>query len=139
MAIKKIGLLNSNPDGERVTMTKIDRSAEQTNESPDESLNSQELTEELVLESLKQVRDPELPVDIVNLGLIYDISLSGRNVLVKLTLTTPGCHMARTICEQAERVVKTAGAKDVMVEIVWDPPWNPDMMSDEAKAKLGMS
>ena len=98
-----------------------------------------ELTEEAVMEALKTVVDPEIPVDIVNLGLIYDVSISGRNVSIKLTLTTPGCHMARTIAHQAQEAVKALGAEDVKVEIVWDPPWNPDMMSDEAKQKLGIA
>ncbi len=98
-----------------------------------------ELTEEAVMEALKTVVDPEIPVDIVNLGLIYDVSISGRNVSIKLTLTTPGCHMARTIAYQAQEAVRALGAEDVKVEIVWDPPWNPDMMSDEAKQKLGIA
>ncbi|MGQ0792593.1 MAG: metal-sulfur cluster assembly factor [Deltaproteobacteria bacterium] len=97
-----------------------------------------ELTEALVYESLKGVYDPEIPVSIVDLGLIYDAQISGRNVHLKMTLTTPGCGMGAMIAKQAEAAVKGAGAKHVLVEIVWDPPWNPDMMSDEARQKLGI-
>ena len=97
-----------------------------------------EISEEKVFETLKSVYDPELPVNIVDLGLIYDVQISGRNVQVKMSLTTPGCGMGAVIAKQAEDAIKTLGAKNVMVQIIWDPPWNPDMMSDEAKQKLGL-
>ncbi len=98
-----------------------------------------ELTEEIVYSALKNVYDPEIPVSIVDLGLIYDVAISsGNNVNMKMTLTTPGCGMGAMIAGQAEEAIKTAGAKNVMIEVVWDPPWNPDMMSDEAKEKLGI-
>ena len=99
-----------------------------------------ELTEDVVYASLKEVYDPEIPVSIVDLGLIYDVIISsGSNVNIKMTLTTPGCGMGAMIAQQAEQAVRDAGADNVLVEVVWDPPWNPDMMSDEAKQKLGMS
>ncbi len=98
-----------------------------------------ELTEEAVLEVLKTVRDPEIPIDIVNLGLIYDVGVKGANVHVKMTLTTPGCGMGAMISRQAEDAIKAMGANNVIVEIVWDPPWNQDMMSDYAKERLGFS
>ena len=98
-----------------------------------------ELTEEIVYDALKNVYDPEIPVSIVDLGLIYDVAISsGNNVNLKMTLTTPGCGMGAMIAGQAEDAIREAGAKNVLVEVVWDPPWNPDMMSDEAKAKLGI-
>lgn len=98
-----------------------------------------ELTEDIVYEALKTVYDPEIPVSIVDLGLIYDVAItSGNNVNLKMTLTTPGCGMGAMIAGQAEDAIKDAGAKNVLVEVVWDPPWNPDMMSDEARAKLGI-
>lgn len=98
-----------------------------------------ELTEEIVYSALKNVYDPEIPVSIVDLGLIYDVAISsGNNVNMKMTLTTPGCGMGAMIAGQAEEAIKTAGAKNVLIEVVWDPPWNPDMMSDEAKEKLGI-
>jgi metal-sulfur cluster biosynthetic enzyme len=133
MAIKKIPLKKEEAKEaeKKVTLTTFQHSQE-----PDETV---ELTEEKVLESLKTVRDPEIPVDIVNLGLIYDVKISGRNAYIKMTLTTPGCGMGKTIAKQAESAVKSIGAKDVLVEIVWDPPWNTDMMSDRAKESLGIS
>jgi len=98
-----------------------------------------ELTEDIVYSALKNVYDPEIPVSIVDLGLIYDVAISsGNNVNLKMTLTTPGCGMGAMIAGQAEDAIKGAGANNVLVEIVWDPPWNPDMMSDEAKEKLGI-
>ncbi len=98
-----------------------------------------EITEEKVYESLKGVNDPELPVNIVELGLIYDTQISGRDVKLKMTLTTPGCGMGAMIANQAEMAIKNIGARNVMIEIVWDPPWNPDMMTDEAKQRLGVA
>lgn len=98
-----------------------------------------EITEEKVYESLKTVTDPELPVNIVELGLIYDTQISGRDVKLKMTLTTPGCGMGAMIANQAETAVKNIGARNVIIEIVWDPPWNPDMMTDEAKKRLGVA
>jgi len=97
-----------------------------------------ELTEEAVKSALEKVHDPELPVNIVDLGLIYDTKVSGNDVNVKMTLTTPGCGMGSMIATQAEMALKDIGAENVLVEIIWDPPWNPDMMSDKAKEKLGI-
>lgn len=98
-----------------------------------------EITEEKVYESLQTVNDPELPVNIVELGLIYDTQISGRDVKLKMTLTTPGCGMGAMIANQAEMAIKNIGARNVLIEIVWDPPWNPDMMTDEAKQRLGVA
>ena len=105
-------------------------------EKPDTNV---ELTEDIVYGALKNVYDPEIPVSIVDLGLIYNVAISsGNNVNLQMTLTTPGCGMGAMIAGQAEEAIKDAGAKNVLVEVVWDPPWNPDMMSDEAKEKLGI-
>jgi len=105
-------------------------------EKPDTNV---ELTEDIVYSALKNVYDPEIPVSIVDLGLIYNVAISsGNNVNLQMTLTTPGCGMGAMIAGQAEEAIKDAGAKNVLVEVVWDPPWNPDMMSDEAKEKLGI-
>jgi len=97
-----------------------------------------ELTEESVKKALMNVYDPELPVSIVDLGLIYDTKISGNDVNLKMTLTTPGCSMGSMIAGQAEMALKEIGADNVLIEIIWDPPWNPDMMTDEAKEKLGI-
>jgi len=95
------------------------------------------VTEEQVYQALSSVRDPELPLNIVDLGLIYDVSIENDAVSVKMTLTTPGCPMHSTIKAEAEEALrKLSGIRSVKVEIVWDPPWNPDMMSEEAKRML---
>ena len=103
-----------------------------------EKTESVELTEEDVKNALMNVYDPELPVSIVDLGLIYDTKISGNNVNLKMTLTTPGCSMGSMIAGQAEMALKEIGAENVLIDIIWDPPWNPDMMTDEAKEKLGI-
>ena len=131
MAMKKIPIKKEESKDQGVTLTTFQKS--------EEIEEVVEVTEEKVLEALKEVRDPEIPIDIVNLGLIYDIGVSGKNVHLKMTLTTPGCGMGKTIANQAEGAVKSIGAKNVLVEIVWDPPWNPDMMSEEAKERLGIA
>ena len=97
-----------------------------------------EFTSETVLDALKNVMDPELPVSIVDLGLIYTVETADNNINVKMSLTTPGCSMGSAITRQVENVLYALGAKTVIVEIIWDPPWNPNMMSDEAKNKLGI-
>ena len=96
------------------------------------------VTQEQVMEALKKVVDPEIGIDIVNLGLIYDVRIEGDKVFIKMTMTTPGCPLYATLTKNAEEVVKSLeGVSDAKVELVWDPPWRPDMMSDEAKEKLG--
>jgi FeS assembly SUF system protein len=95
---------------------------------------------EKIIESLKGVYDPEIGLDIVNLGLIYDIDISeDGEVDIKMTLTTPGCPLAGSVEEAVKTVVSAIDeVKDVNVELVWDPPWNPSMMSEEAKQVLGI-
>lgn len=99
--------------------------------------------DEQVWNQLKSVYDPEIPVDIVNLGLVYDCLLSetdeGTVVEVKMTLTAPGCGMGPTIAADAQsKIMSLDGIKDAQVELVWDPPWNQDMITEEGKMKLGM-
>jgi probable FeS assembly SUF system protein SufT len=99
--------------------------------------------EEQVWHQMKQVFDPEIPVDIVNLGLVYDCNLSevdsGTDVDVKMTLTAPGCGMGPVIAADAQaRIMSLSEINDARVELVWDPPWNQDMISEEGKMKLGM-
>ena len=130
--MKKIIKINtSTPSSESkgVTFKKFDKK---------EKSETVELTEEKIKAALKNVYDPELPVSIVDLGLIYDTKISGNNVNLKMTLTTPGCSMGSMIAGQAEMALKEIGAENVLIDIIWDPPWNPDMMSDEAKEKLGV-
>jgi metal-sulfur cluster biosynthetic enzyme len=98
------------------------------------------VTEEQVYEALKNVFDPEIPVSIVDLGLVYDVKIIDDWVGVKMTLTTPGCGMGQAIATMArERVLTLDGVSEADVRIVWEPAWNASMMSDVAKKKLGMS
>ena len=94
----------------------------------------------LVIEAVSKVFDPEIPVNIYELGLVYDIDVdSAANVSVRMTLTAPACPAAQTIPVDVERRVReVAGINDVKVAVVWDPPWTRDRMSDEAKLALGM-
>ncbi len=95
------------------------------------------LIEAVVLEALKRVIDPELGVNIVDLGLIYDVQIDRGLVRVKMTLTTPGCPMHAALSEGARRAIRSLeDVSDAMVEVVWGPSWNPDMMSPEAKRLL---
>ena len=95
-------------------------------------------TKEQILEALKQVYDPEIPVDIVNLGLVYDVAVEDGIVHLKLTTTSPGCPVGDYLAQEVKRAVETlAGVDAVGVEFVWDPLWRPEMMSAEAKQKLG--
>jgi len=96
--------------------------------------------EERIVEALKTVYDPEIPVNIYELGLIYDVQLKDDNkVFITMTLTTPGCPVAGSMPGQVERTVKKVeGVSDAQVELVWDPPWTIDRMSDEARLTLGM-
>ena len=95
---------------------------------------------EKVVEAVKTCYDPEIPVDIYELGLIYDISVTpSSEVLVKMTLTSPACPAAMSLPGEVEDKIRImAKPKDVKVEVVWDPPWNPDMMSEAARLQLGM-
>lgn len=97
-------------------------------------------TETQVIEALKECYDPEIPVNLVDLGLIYDIKIIDDWVGVKMTLTSPGCGMSGMISQNVRnRVLKVPGVKDADVRIVWEPAWSPARMSDEAKKKLGMN
>ena len=94
--------------------------------------------EEKVRNSLKKVLDPELRINIVDLGLVYDVREEGGEVEVEMTLTSPGCPLASVIDKDVKKVVmKIKGVKKVTLELIWDPPWTAEMMSDEAKAELG--
>lgn len=92
-----------------------------------------------VIEALKTCYDPEIPVNIYDLGLIYEVRVDDvGSVLIKMTLTTPHCPMAQSLpSEVQERVRGVPGVTSVMVDVVWNPPWNPTMMSEAAKLQLG--
>ena len=97
------------------------------------------ITQEQIIEALKECFDPEIPVNIVDLGLIYGVEVgSDDKVQVTMTLTTPGCGMALNIATQAkQRVLQVPGVKDATVTVVWEPAWTPERMSDAAKKQLG--
>ena len=100
--------------------------------------------EDDIRENLKSVFDPEIPVNVVDLGLIYrieieDVDNRGRVAFVDLTLTAPGCGMGPVIADDCKgKVLELAGIDDAEVEIVWDPPWTQDMISEEGKMELGL-
>ncbi len=89
------------------------------------------------LDALKQVIDPELGIDIVNLGLVYELKESGDEVYVQMTLTSPFCPLGSILLMAAESALRAAGFKKVKIDLVFDPPWTPERMSEEAKRKLG--
>ena len=98
------------------------------------------VTQNEVIEAVKRVFDPEIPVNIFDLGLIYDVKIIDDWVGVKMTLTTPGCGMSGMISQNVRnRVLQVPGVKDADVRIVWQPAWSPSMMSESAKKKLGMN
>ena len=97
------------------------------------------LTKEEVLVALKDVFDPEIPVNVVDLGLVYDLQVEDGDVKVKMTLTFAGCGMGPYISQQAEwRIAELDGVEDVEVEMVYEPPWSPDLISEDGKAQLGL-
>ena len=113
--------------------------ATQTQEAKPSSDSNEPVTEEKVLEVLSEVYDPEIPIDIVNLGLIYGIDINGRNVLITMTMTAPGCPASTQIAGESKLMVEELpGVDSVDIEIVWDPPWDPSKMSEEAQQSMGM-
>ena len=97
-------------------------------------------TREVVIEAIKTVFDPEIPVNVYDLGLIYDIDFPRPDqIKIKMTLTSPACPVAQSLPNQVKQAITTATAiDDVNVDIVWDPPWNQDAMSEDAKLALNM-
>jgi FeS assembly SUF system protein len=93
-----------------------------------------------VVEVLKSIYDPEIPVDIYELGLIYDVAVSeDGDATITMTLTTPHCPVAESLPQEVElRAMSVPGIRDAVVNLVWDPPWDPSKMSDEARLELGM-
>ena len=113
-------------------------------EKPKESISHNKFDESLIWDQLKTCYDPEIPVNIVDLGLIYDLNYEKVSdekyyIKIKMTLTAPGCGMGPAIAADVESKIKALHfVKDILVELVWDPIWNQEMMTEEAKLKLGM-
>jgi len=93
-----------------------------------------------VMDALKTVRDPEIPVDLVNLGLIYELIVKkGGTVFVEMTLTTPSCPVAASMPDEVKKAIAAVpGVEDVRVKLVWTPTWTQDRMSEEARLELGL-
>ena len=109
------------------------------NKKMEQEIDTNELGESIV-KVLKSIYDPEIPVDIYELGLIYDVMVNtDYEVKILMTLTSPNCPVAESLPREVEEKVKTIEhIKDVDVEITFDPPWSKDLMSEEAKLELGM-
>jgi len=108
-------------------------------ENPVEKVQN-DLLKAQVVEMLRTVYDPEIPVDIYELGLIYDVDvLPDAKIAIKMTLTSPACPVAGSLPGEVEqKVCSVDGVKDATVELVWEPPWTPDRMSEAAKLTLNM-
>ena len=98
------------------------------------------ITQEQVVEALREVFDPEIPVNVYDLGLIYGLDIDEQNNIgVTMTLPAPGCSMGPQIAQNAEwRIAEIDGAGDVQVEMVFDPPWTPNLITEEGKKLLGI-
>jgi metal-sulfur cluster biosynthetic enzyme len=98
-----------------------------------------EVTEPTVWNALRQVIDPEIGCNIVDLGLVYSVAIAGAKVSVQMTLTTHGCPMHESIARGVQMaLLGLEGVEEAEVEVVWDPPWNPEMMSEHGRAAVGM-
>ena len=92
-----------------------------------------------IITEIRKIYDPELPVNIYELGLIYDIKVENYTAKVKMTLTTPNCPVAESLPKEVEdSIMQVEGVEKVDLELVWDPPWNKDMMSEAAKLELNL-
>jgi len=95
--------------------------------------------EEMIFATLRTVYDPEIPVNILELGLIYGIDIGEKEVLVRMTLTSPACPVAGSLPPEVEaKILAIPGVESARVDVVWDPPWDPEMMTEAAKLQLGM-
>jgi len=128
----------------RITTTNADALGYELAAAPVQSESAAEVEESAVWEQLKTCYDPEIPVNIVDLGLVYDCTVDCQEngkakVSVKMTLTAPGCGMGPTIAAEARmRIESIAGVEEANVELVWDPPWDQSMISEAGKMKLGL-
>jgi metal-sulfur cluster biosynthetic enzyme len=94
-------------------------------------------SKEQVLEALREVYDPEIPINVVDLGMIYDLIIEGNKVLVKMSLTAPGCPLAGSITDDVKRhLLQVDGVGEADVQLVWDPPWTPERIDRDALNRL---
>lgn len=103
-------------------------------------MESKEILKDRIIQVLKTIQDPEIPVDIYELGLIYKIDINDSNdVLIEMTLTAPNCPVAENLPMEVEQAVKqTDGVNNVQIQLTFEPAWTPDNLSDEAKLTLGI-
>ena len=108
--------------------------------NPERSVMSVESIKSAVVDVLKTVYDPEIPVDIYELGLVYDVNVEESGaVAIRMTLTSPMCPVAESLPPEVEEKVRgVAGVTDVKLDLVWEPPWSPSLMSEAARLELGM-
>ncbi len=137
LELKKIRIMddfNKDNGPEDVADPALSEAVEFDDEPVDEAV-----LHERVIEALKTVYDPEIPVNIYDLGLIYEVKIKDRFVDVDMTLTAPGCPVAHTFPGMVERSVELVkGVSGAAVELVWDPPWTPDLISEAARLELGL-
>lgn len=96
-------------------------------------------TAEAVVDMLKNVYDPEIGINVVDLGLVYGVDIDNQVVNVKMTLTTPGCPLHDTLTRTAEMAIETLdGVSEAHVDMIWDPPWTPERITDEGRRLLGI-
>jgi probable FeS assembly SUF system protein SufT len=128
----------------RVTGADADAIGKERPVSADEATDAGPVSEARIWSVLRNVYDPEIPVNIVELGLVYNLGIEpvpagGSRVYVEMTLTAPGCGMGQIIADEAKRLIEEVpGVTEADVQVVFDPPWNQQMMSDAAKLQLGM-
>jgi len=105
----------------------------------EESVLSALMDEDMILTILKEVYDPELGINVIDLGLVYGVEIVGNGVIVTMTLTTPGCPLHDVLTEAVDWAVRThiPGVATVDVNLVWSPPWSPDMITEDGKRELG--
>lgn len=99
-------------------------------------MESDVLTRERVVQVLSTIFDPEIPVNVWDLGLIYDLQITGSDVAIKMTLTAVGCPIGPAIAGEIENKLQSVGAERVTVDFVWSPPWSPDRLTDDGRLAL---
>ncbi len=151
---EKKGNLNSpateditNIKTENITGSKSEDSEDSEEDSESDKLtmneitsgeNNKELSEAKILDVLSNVYDPEIPIDIVNLGLVYGVEIKNDKVQVNMSMTSPGCPASAQITAEAKFLIEELeGVSEATIEIVWDPPWDPSRMSEDAKQSMG--
>ena len=100
-----------------------------------------QINKENIIEILQECYDPEIPIDLWNLGLIYNISIKDNDIDITMSLTTPGCTMGQYMADdiKSKLIEQLKNVRNINVEVIFDPPWQPEMMTDEGRKKLGFS